>query len=394
MRRPPGELRPSRRAVFAHLERFDGVVFLTERQRSDAAALLSDPGNLFVVPNGIDAPASPALDRDRDPAAGVVVAQLTRRKRVDHALDIVRGADDSALRSRSRSSATGRMPRASAQGGRRRAHRRRHVRRPSRDAAEAFGAASWTLLTSTSEGAPLVLAEAMSRGCLPVAYDIPYGPADLIVDGVDGLLVPDGDRDAAAQPSPGSSPWRPRSASACASAARATAARHDDRRSSPSGGGCCAPPPAARPTRLPRVDATVERLRLRFRGGRLRVSATLRGVPRDAGVVLSVQRGGRGPLVRTRRAGRDGRIVWRLDEPATRFVGARHPLTCVVAVELGDTAVELAATTVHPDTRSLPRRRRAAPHPAEIVTSLTDVTSRPASASCTACFVLPHASRG
>ncbi|WP_200914854.1 glycosyltransferase [Arthrobacter sp. Leaf234] len=43
-------------------------------------------------------------------------------------------------------------------------------------------AASFTLLTSTTEGLPLVLLEAMSGGCLPIAYDIPYGPADLIED--------------------------------------------------------------------------------------------------------------------------------------------------------------------------------------------------------------------
>jgi hypothetical protein len=141
-------------------------------------------------------------------------------------------------------------------------------------------------------------------------------------------------------------------------AARATAARHDDRRVITDWGrvlGDAAlrhdPPVAAAET-----GATVERLRLRFRGGRLRVSGTLRSVPRGANVVLSVQRGGRGPLVRTRRAGRDGRMVWRLDEPATRFVGARHRLTCVVAVEFGGTTVELAATTVHADTRSVPRR--------------------------------------
>ena len=140
-------------------------------------------------------------------------------------------------------------------------------------------------------------------------------------------------------------------------AARATAARHDDRRVVAEWGSVlrAAAERHDRPVST-EVEATVERLRLRFRGGRLRVSATLRGVPPDAGVVVSVQRGGRGPLVRARRVGRDGRIVWRLDESATRFVGARHPLACVVAVELGDTAVEVAATTVQPDTRSLPRR--------------------------------------
>jgi poly(glycerol-phosphate) alpha-glucosyltransferase len=49
------------------------------------------------------------------------------------------------------------------------------------------------LLTSTSEGMGLVLAEAMARGCLPIAYDVRYGPADVVTHGVDGFLVPAGD---------------------------------------------------------------------------------------------------------------------------------------------------------------------------------------------------------
>jgi len=356
--RPFARVRPSRRAVFSHLERFDGVVFLTERQRADAAALLSDPGNLSVVPNGVDPPvADPATDRDRASAAGVVVAGLTRRKRVHHALDVVRqcraaglpvtlrvygdGPDAAALHSRA---ADADLVDAVTFAG----HRD--------DAAEAFATASWTLLTSTSEGSPLVLAEAMSRGCIPIAYDVPYGPSDLIVDGVDGLLVPDGDRAAAAAAVATLVAMAPNDRERMREAARATAARHDDRRIVADWGRVQRAAARRHDRPAAEIDAAAESLRVRFRGGRLRVSVSLRGVPRDATVVLGVQHGGRGPLVRTRRPGRDGRMVWWLDEPATRFVGARHPLTCVVSVERGSTAAELAVVTVHPDTRSLPRR--------------------------------------
>ena len=36
----------------------------------------------------------------------------------------------------------------------------------------------------------------MARGCIPVAYDIRYGPRDIITDGVDGFLIPPGDVEA------------------------------------------------------------------------------------------------------------------------------------------------------------------------------------------------------
>ncbi|HIW99801.1 MAG TPA: glycosyltransferase, partial [Candidatus Nesterenkonia stercoripullorum] len=35
--------------------------------------------------------------------------------------------------------------------------------------------------------------------CIPIAYDIEYGPSDIITDGVDGFLVPPGDIDALAE---------------------------------------------------------------------------------------------------------------------------------------------------------------------------------------------------
>ena len=53
-------------------------------------------------------------------------------------------------------------------------------------------AASVFLSTSAFEGQGLSLAEALAHGCPVIAYDVPYGPREILARG-GGWLIPDGD---------------------------------------------------------------------------------------------------------------------------------------------------------------------------------------------------------
>ncbi len=185
-------LRESRREVFENLNDFDSIVFLTSAQRNDALERFGRHPHFAVIPNSRDiAPPAPV---ERPRGRGVVLAALTTIKRVDHAvlaaieanrhvhtvsLDVYGEGDqrpkiEQILRGSDNPGAV-------------------RLQGYRADAREQLGEASFLLLTSRSEGFPLVILESMAAGCIPIVYDIPFGPGEAIEHGVNGYLIEAGD---------------------------------------------------------------------------------------------------------------------------------------------------------------------------------------------------------
>ncbi len=224
------DLSPSRRTVVENLSDFDAAVVLTQGQRDDVIQDLGPQPNLAVIPNGFDGTPSGGGERPaRVRGKGLMLASLIARKRVSHGIRAVARARRSVqatldvygdgerrplLEKTIRSEGVGDCV---------------HLRGHDATARAAFASADFMLLTSKAEGLPLALVEAMAAGCIPIAYDIPYGPADVISDGTNGFLVPAGDIDALAERIVRLQRMAPRAVDAMRRRAMATAGRFDDR---------------------------------------------------------------------------------------------------------------------------------------------------------------------
>jgi glycosyltransferase involved in cell wall biosynthesis len=165
------------------------VVFLTNAQRADAEAVYGERENFFVIPHPV-APVPAVPFEERDPDLVVMLARLDSQKRIPHA--IASFAHVVKARPQARLEIYGQGPDAAALqqqindlGLRANVKLAGYTKNP----AAVYQRASCSLLTSRFEGFGLVLLESLSHGCPVVSYDVKYGPADIVADGVNGFLV-------------------------------------------------------------------------------------------------------------------------------------------------------------------------------------------------------------
>lgn len=186
-------LKWSWRRLVARLDRFDTVVTLTHRQRDDMTERFG-AGHFVVINHPAPAPEQPTVARE--PGLLVAVSRLVPQKRLDHAVRAFAVAAGRLPGARFDIYGTGRdvraLKRLVAELGMRGKVR---LRGYTTDPLAAFARASAAVLTSAFEGFGLVLTEGMSIGTPFVAYDINYGPSEIIRHGVDGMLVDNGDID-------------------------------------------------------------------------------------------------------------------------------------------------------------------------------------------------------
>ncbi|MEV0371735.1 stealth conserved region 3 domain-containing protein [Streptomyces sp. NPDC050636] len=184
--------------LLVYAPRIDALVSLTERTNDwFADSLGATAPELAAIPNAVPGGFRPRSDLDSKTI--VLAARMTPEKQLDHAIEAFATLADQHPDWTMRIFGDGpqevRLRRIIDGLG---LHDRVQLLGRSSEMEQEWAKAGLALLPSRNEAFPLVLLEVFAAGVPVIAYDIVTGPAEIVRHGVDGLLVPAGDKDSLA----------------------------------------------------------------------------------------------------------------------------------------------------------------------------------------------------
>lgn len=182
--------RPDQKKFLSGIRSLPALVVLTNEQKLDLEKQFGALDNVHVIPHHVP---TVELDTVRDPNKIVLVGRFDDGKGHSDALKAFkrilerhpmanleiygRGATEDSIRKEIVDLGISESAR---------------IMGFTKDAASVFAGAAVAFVPSKYEGFCLSMIEAMSQGCVPVAYGFKYGPLDIIQNGVDGFIVAPG----------------------------------------------------------------------------------------------------------------------------------------------------------------------------------------------------------
>lgn len=181
---------------FENIDKFDVAVLLTEKQKKDVEKRIGNISNLKVVPNYHESAKSSFLktlfkkNPKKDTKLAVIISRLSTLKRIDHSIKafakVVEKIHDARLEIWGSGTEVDKLKKLVEELG---LQNNVSLKGFTRNPDEIYKRALFSTLTSKSEGFPLAILESMDNKVPVIAYDINYGPSDMIQNNLNGLLI-------------------------------------------------------------------------------------------------------------------------------------------------------------------------------------------------------------
>jgi poly(glycerol-phosphate) alpha-glucosyltransferase len=188
--------------VDPHLAGLDRIVTLTGAQRDDLVRRYGPSLPVAVIPHFAEPPPQPPPPLPPpgyDPRLVLAMGRLLPVKRFGHALRVMARVlaevPDARMVVHGRGEDLPRLQQLAVELG---IAERVEFPGYSTDPHAAMARATCLLVTGRREAMPLTQLECLTVGTPVVVYDVRYGPAEIVRDGIDGFVVPEGDLRAAA----------------------------------------------------------------------------------------------------------------------------------------------------------------------------------------------------
>jgi glycosyltransferase involved in cell wall biosynthesis len=185
--------------VDPHLAELDRIVTLTAAQRDDLVTRYGPSLPVVVIPHFAEPQPLQALPPEYDPRLVLAMGRLLPVKRFDDALQVMARVlaevPDARMVVHGRGEDLPRLQHLAAELG---IAERVEFPGYTTDPHAAMAQATCLLVTGRREAMPLTQLECLTVGTPVVVYDVRYGPAEIVRDGIDGFVVPEGDLQAAA----------------------------------------------------------------------------------------------------------------------------------------------------------------------------------------------------
>ncbi|MBM7600165.1 poly(glycerol-phosphate) alpha-glucosyltransferase [Virgibacillus halotolerans] len=189
-------IKNSYRQLFENTKELDKVVFLTKEQKDDVESVYGKNDKFVVIPHasGVDERTSSKNKLNYNSKLAVTLARYHEDKRLDESIKAFKFVVEKVPEAKYYIYGYGNL-----KGDLKSLIKKLelennvYLKKYTTEPKEAYRKATCSILTSRQEGFAMVITESMSVGTPVISYDTKYGPEDIIEDGVDGFIVPQGD---------------------------------------------------------------------------------------------------------------------------------------------------------------------------------------------------------